>query len=67
MEKVKKDLNEFNKEIIKQFSELYKKLSNSMDESYYHGQKDAYEEMLLYFKNSQNRSIKFIPPKNNNM
>ena len=64
MEKVKKDLNDCNKEIIKQFSELYKKLSNTMDESYYLGQKDAYEEMLIYFKNSQNRSIKFIPPKN---
>ena len=64
MEKVKKDLNDCNKEFIKEFSEIYKKLSNSMDESYYLGQKDAYEEMLLYFKNSQNRSMKFIPPKN---
>ena len=46
MEKVKKDLNDCNKEIIKQFSELYKKLSNSMDESYYLGQKDAYPILL---------------------
>ena len=64
MENIKKDLNDCNKEVIKQLSELYKKISNSMDKSYYHGQKDAYEEMLLYFKNSQNRSTKFIPPKN---
>ena len=63
MEKVKKDLNDCNKEFVKQFSEIYKKLSNSMDKSYYYGQKDAYEEMLLWFKNSQNRSIKFIQPK----
>ena len=64
MEKIKKDLNDTNKEILKQLSGLFSKLSNSIDQSYYLGQKSAYEEMLIWFKNSQNKSMKFIPPKN---
>ena len=64
MEKIKKDLNDTNKEILKQLYGLFSKLSNSIDQSYYLGQKSAYEEMLIWFKNSQNKSMKFIPPKN---
>ena len=63
MEKIKKDLNDSNKEIVKQLSGLYNKLSNSIEQSYYQGQKSAYEEMLVWFKNSQNNSVKFISPK----
>ena len=64
MEKIKKDINDSNKEIVKQLSGLFTKLSNSIDQSYYSGQKSAYEEMLIWFKNSQNKSMRFIPPKN---
>ena len=63
MEKLKKDVNDSNKEIVKQLSGLFTKLSNSIDQSYYSGQKSAYEEMLIWLKNSQNKSMKFIPPK----
>lgn len=63
MEKLKKDVNDSNKEIVKQLSGLFIKLSNSIDQSYYSGQKSAYEEMLIWLKNSQNKSMKFIPPK----
>ena len=65
MEKLKKDVNDSNKEIVKQLSGLFTKLSNSIDQSYYSGQKSAYEEMLIWLKNSQNKSMKFIPPKKN--
>ena len=63
MEKLKKDVNDSNKDIVKQLSGLFTKLSNSIDQSYYSGQKSAYEEMLIWLKNSQNKSMKFIPPK----
>ena len=63
MDKLKKDVNDSNKEIVKQLSGLFTKLSNSIDQSYYSGQKSAYEEMLIWLKNSQNKSMKFIPPK----
>ena len=63
MEKLRKDVNDSNKEIVKQLSGLFTKLSNSIDQSYYSGQKSAYEEMLIWLKNSQNKSMKFIPPK----
>ena len=52
-----------NKEIVKQLSVLYNNLSNNMNQSYYQGQKSAYEEMLLWFKNFQNKSTRFLPPK----
>ena len=63
MEKIKKDLNDCNKEIVSQLSLLFNKLSNNLDQSYYSGKKSAYEEMLIWFKNSQNKSMKYIPPK----
>ena len=59
MEEIKKSINENNKEIIKQLQGLYNKLSNNLDKSYYHGQKTAYEEMLIWLKNSKKL---IIPP-----
>ena len=63
MEKIKKDINDSSKVIIRQLTDQYIKISKNIEQSYYYGQKDAYEEMLTWFKNSQNRSIRFIPPK----
>ena len=63
MEIIKKDINDSSKVIIRQLSDQYSKISENIEKSYYYGQKDAYEEMLTWFKNSQNRSIRFIPPK----
>ena len=64
MDKIKKNLNNSNKEIIEQLTGCFNNLSNCLDQSYYTGQKSAYEEMLIWFKNCQNKSMKFIPPKN---
>ena len=63
MDKIKKDINDSSKVIIRQLSDHYIKISKNIEKSYYYGQKDAYEEMLTWFKNSQSRSIRFIPPK----
>ena len=64
MEKIKKDLNNSSKEVIEKLSGFFNNLSNCLDQSYFTGQKSAYEEMLIYFKNCQSKSMKFIPPKN---
>ena len=64
MDKIKKNLNNSNKEIIEQLTGFFNNLSNCLDQSYFTGQKSAYEEMLIWFKNCQNKSMKFIPPKN---
>ena len=64
MDKIKKDLNNSSKEVIEKLSGFFNNLSNCLDQSYFTGQKSAYEEMLLYFKNYQNKSMKFIHPKN---
>ena len=63
MEKIKKDLNDCNKEILNQFTGLYYKITNNFDKSYFYGKKAGYEEMLTWFKSYQNNSIKFISPK----
>ena len=49
--------------VIKELSNLYNKLSDNLDKSYYYGQKSGYEEILAWFKQSQNKSIKYISPK----
>ena len=64
MDKIKKEVNDCNKEVIRELSNLYNKLSDSLDKSYYYGQKSGYEEILAWFKQYQNKSIKYIPPKN---
>ena len=64
MEKIKKNINECNQKVVKQLSNLYNDLSNSLDQSYYYGQISAYDEMLEWVKNFQNKSMKFIPPEN---
>lgn len=61
MDKIKKEVNDCNKEVVKELSNLYNKLSNSLDKSYYYGQKSGYEEILAWF--IQNKSQKFISPK----
>ena len=63
MEKIKKEINDYNKDIVKDISNLYNKLSSNIDKSYYYGQKSGYEEMLSFFKQYQNKSIKYISPK----
>ena len=63
MDKIKKEVNDCNKEVVKELSNLYNKLSDSLDKSYYYGQKSGYEEILAWFKQSQNKSIKYISPK----
>ena len=63
MDKIKKEVNDCNKEVIKELSNLYNKLSDSLDKSYYYGQKSGYEEILAWFKQSQNTSVKYISPK----
>jgi hypothetical protein len=50
MEKIKKEINDYNKDIVKDISNLYNKLSSNIDKSYYYGQKSGYEEMLSFFK-----------------
>jgi hypothetical protein len=61
MDKIKKEVNDCNKEVVKELSNLYNKLSDSLDKSYYYGQKSGYEEILAWF--TQNKSQKFISPK----
>ena len=63
MDKIKKEVNDCNKVVIKELSNLYNKLSDNLDKSYYYGQKSGYEEILAWFKQSQNKSIKYISPK----
>jgi len=63
MDKIKKEVNDCNKEVIRELSNLYNKLSDSLDKSYYYGQKSGYEEMLAWFKQYQNKSMKYISPK----
>ena len=63
MDKIKKEVNDCNKEVIRELSNLYNKLSDSLDKSYYYGQKSGYEEILAWFKQYQNKSIKYISPK----
>ena len=63
MDKIKKEVNDCNKEVVKELTNLYNKLSDSIDKSYYYGQKSGYEEILAWFKQSQNKSVKYISPK----
>ena len=63
MEKIKKEVNECNKELVREVSNLYIKLSDNLDKSYLYGQKSGYEEVLAWLKQSSNKSIKFISPK----
>lgn len=63
MDKIKKEVNDCNKEVVKELTNLYNKLSDSIDKSYYYGQKSGYEEILAWFKQSQNKSLRFISPK----
>ena len=64
MEKIKTDINECNKEAAQKLIVLYNKLSNSLEQSYYYGQMTAYEDILKWLKNYENKSMKFIPPEN---
>lgn len=66
MDKIKKEVNDCNKEVVKELTNLYNKLSDSIDKSYYYGQKSGYEEILAWFKQSQNKSVKYISPKKMN-
>ena len=63
MDRIKKEVNDCNKEVVRELSNLYTKLSDSLDKSYLYGQKSGYEEILAWFKQSQNKSIKYISPK----
>ena len=63
MDKIKREVNDCNKEVVKELTNLYNKLSDSIDKSYYYGQKSGYEEILAWFKQSQNNNIKYISPK----
>ena len=60
MDKIKKEVNDCNKEVVRELSNLYNKLSYNLDKSYYYGQKSGYEEILAWFKQFQNKSIKYI-------
>ena len=63
MDKIKREVNDCNKEVVKELTNLYNKLSDSIDKSYYYGQKSGYEEILAWFKQSQSNNIKYISPK----
>ena len=63
MDKIKKEVNDCNKQVVRELSNLYNKLSYNLDKSYYYGQKSGYEEILAWFKQFQNKSIKYISPK----
>lgn len=63
MDKIKKDVNDCNREVVKELTNLYNKLSDSIDKSYYYGKKSGYEEILSWLKQSQNKSNKYITPK----
>ena len=63
MDKIKKEVNDCNKEVVKELTNLYNKLSDSIDKSYYYGQKSGYEEILAWFKQSQSNNIRYISPK----
>ena len=62
MDKIKKDISDTNKQILKQLTNLYNKLSNNLEQSYYYGQLSGYEEILNWLNSYQNNSNKFIPP-----
>ena len=66
MEKIQKDINDWNKEVVRDLTSLYNKVSASIDKSYYLGQKSGYEEVLAWLKQPQNKSQRFIPPKKMN-
>ena len=66
MEKIQKDINDWNKEVVRDLTNLYNKVSASIDKSYYLGQKSGYEEILAWLKQPQNKSQRFIPPKKMN-
>jgi hypothetical protein len=63
MDKIKREVNDCNKEVVKELTNLYNKLSDSIDKSYYYGQKSGYEEILAWFKQSQNNNIRYVSPK----
>lgn len=65
MDKIKKDVNDYNREVVKELNILYQKLSNTIDRSYYLGKKTGYEEILEWLKQfqSQNKSNKYVNPK----
>ena len=63
MEKIQKDINDWNKEVVRDLTKLYNRFSASIDKSYYLGQKSGYEEILSWLKQPQNKSQRFIPPK----
>ena len=61
MEKISKESNENHKEILNIASKLYNKTSKTLNESYYIGKKESYEEILNWvLKNCKNE--RYINP-----
>ena len=63
MDKIKKEVNDCNKDMIKELTNIYNKLSDSLDKSYLYGQKSGFEEILVWLRHPQNKSTKYISPK----
>ncbi len=62
MQMEKKNLKLKNKfsQLIGQVSKMYKEVSNSNDEAYLSGRKEALEEILNWFVSSQNGELKYV-------
>ena len=63
MDKIKKEVNDYNKDTIKELTNIYNKLSDSLDKSYLYGQKTGFEEILARPRHRGKKSAKYIPSK----
>lgn len=61
MDKIKKEANESNKQLLASLSKIYGDISKNMNQSYLTGKKEAYEE-VLYWLMYHCGDNKFIPP-----
>ena len=65
MEKISKETNDCHREILNIATKLYNTTSKNLNESYYKGRKDSYEEILNWILNNC-KNERYINPNNFN-
>lgn len=60
MDKIKKEVNDMNKQLIDNITKFYNQSTRILNSSYLTGKKEAYEEVIQWLISSHNNEMKFV-------
>ena len=60
MDKIKKEVNDMNKQLIDNITKFYNQSTRILNSIYLTGKKEAYEEVIQWLISSHNNEMKFV-------